>query len=123
MQEPTGYWEDFSKQKIIFQEIQQEPSFALDLYEHMVWNTWYIIVGEKLSLLISFLNSSIINFAYKRFYSTQLGSAGVRWLYQHIIELPIPQKIENKIYTEDEIYKIYSLTDEEINFISSSFNQ
>jgi hypothetical protein len=70
--------------------------------------------------LISFLNSAIIEYVYRNFYSTQLGIKWIRWLYQHIINLPIPKNIENRGYSEQEIQEIYWLIEEEINFISSS---
>jgi adenine-specific DNA-methyltransferase len=116
----ANYMDDFNRQKIVFQEIQQTASFCLDDKKFMISNTGYIIVGEKLSILLSFLNSPIINFAYKYFYSTQLGTSGVRRLYQHIIFLPIPNNLEDREYSELEIQTIYGFTDEEIKLISSS---
>jgi hypothetical protein len=102
--------------------LTQGSAFALDYNKYVISNTWYMITGENLEALISFLNSNIIKYAYHSFYSTQLGTKWTRWLYQHIINLPIPKDIKDHEYNEKEIQEIYWLTEEEIKFISSLLN-
>ena len=119
-QDSISYWEDFYKPKIVYQELTQGSSFALDNNgEYFISNTGYLITGDNLEYLLKILNSRLIEFAYRTFYGTILGNNGLRWLAQHIINLPIPNcKIP---YTTEEInvYKLYNLSQEEINYIES----
>ena len=120
-QDSIAYWDDFNKPKIVYQELTQGSRFALDENgEFILNNSGYLIVGENLRNLLTFLNSPAVEFAYKSFYSTNLGESGVRWLYNNIINLPIPKGIEAT--TEDDVNQIYGFTTEEMNFISSVVN-
>ncbi len=107
----------------------------------MISNTGYLITGENLNYLISFLNSKCVEFIFRRFYSTSLGNKGLRWLSQYIIDLPIPlikdidinslsgeeTELDTLFYNLSQlkkykeidrlIYTIYNLTSEEIEFI------
>ncbi len=126
-----AYMEVFSKQKIVFQELTQGTSFALD--EHgafYISNTGYLITGENLKYLLNILNSKIIEYVFKKFYSTQIGERGIRWLAQHISSLPIPKynnsKLQKEILNatkyddiENLICKLYNLTKEEYNYIKN----
>ena len=126
-QDSIGYWEDFSKPKIIYQELTQGSSFYLDKNSQFwVSNTGYLITGKNLEYLILFLNSKIIEFVFKKFYSVSLGSTGIRWLAQCIENLPIPFVKDTdyeKLKTEEEIEKYvglaYNLSEEEINLITN----
>src|SRR5699024_6009506 len=67
-QDSIGYWDDFSKQKIIFQEMVQEPSFIFDEEgEFMCLDTARIITGRDLKILLSVLNSQLFFYAMKMF--------------------------------------------------------
>ena len=124
-QDSISYWEDFYKQKILYQELTQGSCFFLDKEaQFFVSNTGYLITGKNLEYLILFLNSKIIEFIFKKFYSVSLGNAGIRWLAQCIENLPIPfvKDIDyKKLKTEEEIEKYvgltYNLSEEEINLI------
>lgn len=119
--------EDFSKPKIIYQELSQGSSFALDKEgKYIPSNTAYLITGNNLEYLIKMLNSPIIEFVYRTFYATMLGTSGLRWLAQHINNLPIPQycgtKIQEKILSNDydeivNVAEILGLSTEEVSFI------
>jgi probable type IIS restriction/modification enzyme len=123
-----AYIEDFYKQKIVYQELTQGSSFCLDK-DGQFWisNTGYLITGENLEYLILFLNSKIVEFVFKRFYSINLGNLGIRWLAQCIENLPIPF-IKNTEYkrlkTDKEIEKYvciaYNLSEEEMKSIIES---
>ena len=120
-----AYIEDFYKQKILYQELTQGSCFFLDKEaQYFVSNTGYLITGKNLEYLILFLNSKIIEFIFKKFYSVSLGSAGIRWLAQCIENLPIPFVKDTdyeKLKTEEEIEKYvslaYNLSEEETNLI------
>ena len=139
-----AYMEEFSKQKIVYQELSQGSSFYLDSENNFyVSNTGYIITGENLLYLLGMLNSKLIEFAFRKFYSTSLGSLGLRWLSQYIMKLPIalpPKNIDSDKYINDVrkmisqkgldspiikeidcyVNQLYCLTDQEINFINNS---
>ena len=126
-QDSIGYWEDFYKQKIVYQELTQGSCFYLDKEaKFFVSNTGYLITGNDLEYLILFLNSKFVEFIFKSFYSVSLGGSGIRWLAQCIENLPIPFVKDSdykKLKTEEEIekyiYKKYDLSKEEINCINS----
>ena len=114
-----AYMDDFLEQKIIFQELTQGSAFYYDdKKQFYINNTAYFITGNNLKNLIVFLNSPVIEFAYSKFYATKLGDNGIRWLYQHLIELPVPNNVS--VNNENDVYKAFSLTEEEIRHISSS---
>ena len=64
-----AYIEDFSKPKILFQEIVQEGQFYYDSDGKYFCNdTGRIIVGENLTFLLGILNSKLFYYAVKHFY-------------------------------------------------------
>ena len=75
-----AYLEDFSKPKIIFQEIVQEPSFMFDQdASFFCLDTGRIITGDNIKLLLPILNSKLFFYAIKHFYGGGgLGKSGVR---------------------------------------------
>lgn len=63
-QDSIGYWEDFSKQKIIYPNMTKFLPFHLD-NEHFVTNQkCFIITGKHLAYLTAFLNSSIFKYCF-----------------------------------------------------------
>ena len=86
----ANYWEDFNKPKIIFQEIVQESSFALDNDIHYYCNdTGRIIIGPHLEHIIGILNSKLFFFAVKHFYGGGiLGEHGVRMKHTFFENFP-----------------------------------
>lgn len=129
-----AYMEDFSKQKIIFQEMVQEPSFVLDVQEgFMCLDTARIITGNNLELLLCIMNSKLFFYAVKTFYGGGgLGESGVRMKHTFFGNFPIPkirlddnELILKSLYNKDYllidklIYNLYNFNDEEINFIQS----
>lgn len=76
----------------MFQELTQGSAFCYDSDgQYLVSNTGYILSGADLKYLTACLNSKVIEFCFKRFYSTSMGKTGMRWLYQYVINLPIPR--------------------------------
>ena len=74
------YYEEYALPKIVFQEIEQAPSFALDAEgRYMCLDTVRIITGEHLEYLVALLNSNLFFFAVKHFFGGGgLGGSGVR---------------------------------------------
>ena len=129
------YWEDFSKPKIVFQEIVQESQFFYDMDGRFICNdTCRIIVGKELSFLLGVLNSKLFFYAIKHFYGGGvLGEHGIRMKHTFFQNFPCIQynstinklvkeltekknaKVENQI--ENKIYNLYGLTPQEIQMV------
>src|SRR5690606_28931402 len=91
-QDSIGYWEEFFKPKIIFQEMVQEPSFVYDKEgKFLCLDTARIITGDNIEYLLHILNSKLFFFAIKRFYGGGgLGDTGVRMKHTFFEQFPIP---------------------------------
>jgi len=88
---PCSYYPEFEKEKIVWQELAQGNQFALDeTAKFFVSNTAYILTGNNLKYILGYLNSKLNLYVYEKWYSTKLGKTGVRWLNQHVIEIPLP---------------------------------
>lgn len=139
-QDSIDYWEDFDRQKIVYNDIAQKLSFSLAGKGVFFNNTVYSISGNehKLKYLIGFLNSSLIDWYYKTL-SVQLGEKAVRLFSIYVEKIPIVKYThENKVnllidsilsdkYKSKEkeaeldklIFDLYDLSIEEINFIEA----
>ena len=123
-QDSIGYWEDFSKQKIMYSEIVREPQFYLDNKGvFFAEATTFIMTGEHLEYLYHLLHSKIVTFFFKTFYAGGgLGSDGYRYKKIFLEKLPIPKgiiDINNGNNIEKVVSQLYKLTEEEINYINS----
>ncbi|WP_221410173.1 TaqI-like C-terminal specificity domain-containing protein [Albibacterium bauzanense] len=140
----ANYWEDFSKQKIIWKIIGDQMAFSMDSSNLMVNNACYILTGGNLKYLLAVLNSRIIKW-YS--YLTNMNKTGVGDMQigaQNVILFPIPRisdaeqksiselvqgiltmKENNEETTKFEAdieiltYELYGLTKEEIAFIEA----
>ena len=137
LQDSIAYWDDFSKPKILFQEIVQEGEFMIDSKGEFFCNdTGRIITGKAIKFLLGVLNSKLFFFAIKYFYGGGLlGENGVRMKHTffenfpcieenaHIKQLVDTVTSENIKEVSKEIdhkvYELYGLTDDEINFVET----
>ena len=89
-----AFLEEFYKEKIIYQEIVQQPSFAFDKDgEFFCLDTARIITGEKLLFLLTVLNSNLFFYSVKNFYGGGgLGNTGIRMKHTFIDKFPVPEK-------------------------------
>ena len=131
-----AYWDDFSKQKIVYSEIVREPQFFLDYNgQFFVEATAFLMTGEHLEYLSILLHSKILTFIFKTYYAGGgLGSEGYRYKKAFLEKLPIPiptKEIEGNVIhlkscskfneIEIEIAKLYNLSTEEFNFITTLY--
>ena len=134
-----AYLEDFSKPKIIFQEIVQSSQFLYDCDIHYMCNdTGRIIVSDKLPFILGVLNSKLFFYSVKKFYGGGvLGEHGIRMkhtFFGNFPCLPYNKQIEDiakelsirydsKLanHLDDIICSFYTLTKEEIAEISNDF--
>ena len=96
-QDPIGYWDDFSKQKIIWLELVDRPNFALDKSGFFLNNTSYFINGKYIYFLLAYLNSSLCDWQFGNICATS-GAGTRRWIRQYIEQIcvPIPNEKQNQ---------------------------
>lgn len=134
-----AYMDDLSMQKIVWGEISDKPKFAIDVDgEYYPEATTFLMTGEHLKYLLCFLNSTLSEYFFAK-YGTTTGMGTLRWKKYLIELLPIPEPTPDKeaIITHlldkllqsngndhclieqinQEIYKLFGLTSEEVNFI------
>ena len=120
----ANYWEDFSKPKLIYSEIVQEPQFFFDKAGQFYPEaTTFIMVGEYLEYLYDVLHSKIATYIFKTFYAGGgLGNGGYRYKKAFLELLPIPKPNADFVQydIEADLAKLYSLSEEEIVYIVSS---
>jgi hypothetical protein len=117
--------DDFNRQKIMYSEIVREPQFYLDKEgAFFAEATSFILTGEHLEYLYHLLHSKAPTYFFRTFYAGGgLGETGYRYKKAFLENLPVPKpntKIDfNEKNLDEEVYKLYELTKEEIAFIDS----
>ncbi len=109
---PTDeYLKEFEKEKIVWQEIVQEPSFAYENKNFYCEATTFIMTGDNIKYLLGILNSKPVSFFFRKFYAGGgLGGEGYRYKKAFLEQLPIP-KPSDEIQT-----KITELVDNMIDY-------
>ena len=128
----ANYWEDFSKQKIVWCEISDNANFALDVNDnYCVNNKCYLMTGTRLKYLTCYLNSSLSEYLFSKI-ATTTGVGTLQWSKFTIEQLPVPVVSEEQERVFDRllagkvdketvnraIYDICKLTRDEIAFIN-----
>jgi hypothetical protein len=110
-----AYVSDFSKNKIIYKKISESMDAIIDDEKYIVNDTCHFIVGEYLHFLASFFNSKIFKLIFQ---STNAigGLRGPEFLKS--IRAVKPEGAD-RAFSDEEFYKLYNLTDEEIEYISA----
>jgi len=100
-QDSINYWEDFSKQKIVYPNMTKYMPFFLDNKSFCTNQKCFIITGEGLAYLTAFFNSNVFKICYRDNFPELQG--GTRELSKIFFEkLKIPH-IENLISEDFEI--------------------
>ncbi len=143
-QDTIAYWDDFSKQKIVYPETTQKAAFALDYNCMYIDKTCFMLISEKAKYLYATLNSKLFEYAYRRIFSSiELGSSAYQYNKHALINLPIKKVspnleklfnklVDNLLNTKDSndreviteeielnLCKIYEISKEEQIFIKS----
>jgi hypothetical protein len=85
------YYPEFEKEKIVWQEIVREPSFAYDDTGIYVEATAFLMTGNNLKYILGLLNSRPVAFFFKIFYAGGgLGEDGYRYKKAFLEQLLIP---------------------------------
>ena len=129
-QDSISYWEDFSKQKIIWKIIGNELAFCIENGNFMINNACYLLTGNHLEYIVAFLNSKPIKWFSLQTNMNKTGVGDMQVGAQNISLFPIPipkaqyeQEIINLLKiidyqkVEKLINEIYQLSEEEIIFI------
>jgi methylase of polypeptide subunit release factors len=91
-----AYYENFSKEKIIWQEMSQQASFAYDQNGIFCIDTARICTGEHIKLLLGLFNSHFFLYTFSKWYAGGgLGSKGIRFKSEFIKSYPIPCITDN----------------------------
>ena len=113
-QDSINYWDDFLKQKIMYNDICQRLSFCLVPENVYCVNTVYFMkFNPHLKYLLACLNTNIINWYYRTL-SVQLGEKAVRMFSIYVENIPVPlPPLEIEYELSEIIDKLPSATKEE----------
>ena len=116
--------EDFSRPKIVYPETTQGAYFAFDDKGLYIDKTCFMLITEDAEYLQHTLSSRLFEFAYKRIFSSvELGEHGYQYNKHALVKLPVinPHKsfILDGNNVDEQIYKLYGITNEEIRVIES----
>ena len=123
-QDSISYWEDFSRPKIVYPETTQGAYFAYDNKGLYIDKTCFMLMADDAEYLQHTLTSRLFEFAYKRiFASVELGEHGYQYNKHALVKLPVikPPKsfILDKKNVDEQLYKLYGITYEEIREIEN----
>ena len=109
------YWEDFSKPKVVYMEIQTDnpeegypfPCYSYDENWCVVLNTAYIMSSDSIDpkYVLGILNSCLGKFLVK-LYVTQLQERQFRMLSQYVMKFPIVKPTKNQ---ENEMIRLVEI--------------
>ncbi|WP_019520200.1 TaqI-like C-terminal specificity domain-containing protein [Faucicola boevrei] len=92
-----AYIDNFSNEKIIYQEIVQYPCFAYSTETMFCNDTGRIITGKNLKFLLAIFNSKLFFYAVKNIYGGGgLGDTGVRMKHTFFEKFVVPTILENE---------------------------
>ena len=144
-QDSISYWDLLSQPKIVWGEISDKTKFCLDREgQYVPEATTFMLSGEKLTLLLAFLNCSVSEYMFSTI-GTTTGVGTVRWKKFKIEQLFVPRNIDEdtakaieaqceRIISitsqrgsspEEEgilnslIYRLYGFSDSEIQYIEN----
>ncbi|MDR0696767.1 MAG: hypothetical protein LBF68_04400, partial [Christensenellaceae bacterium] len=115
---------EFEKSKIVYPEITTDASFVIDYNNYILDATCFMMTGEHIEYISSTLSSKLFKFVFKYIFSgAQLGNDGYRYKKFALIKLPIKRPIDdNKFLSDDEIFDLYELSENEKEYILSKYN-
>jgi hypothetical protein len=100
-QDSISYWDDFSKQKIMYPNMTKYLPFYLDDKGFFQNDKSFFITGSNLSFLCAFLNSSLFKYCFiNNFPELQGGTRELRKIFFDKIPVIQIQDSENEIYKE-----------------------
>jgi hypothetical protein len=116
------YMADFDKPKLFWSEIAQKPSFAFSNENIMIVNSCFMITNPPIGL-VDILNSKLIEWYFPKIATSIGNSVAICYFKSFVQNIPIPLKIEEKRYSEDEIFELYGLNSDEISYVLESLGE
>jgi len=119
----TGYniISEIEKEKIVWQEMSLEPSFAYDDKKFYMLQTAYIMTGGNLKFILGLLNSKISKW-YMQNLAYSLSEGVQRWIKQYVEQIPLcsitsqnPLLADQIVQKVDEILTLSQSSDFESN--------
>ena len=93
-QDSISYWDLLSQPKIVCGEISDKTKFCLDREgKYVPEATTFMLSGERLTLLLAFLNCSVSEYMFSTI-GTTTGVGTVRWKKFKIEQLYVPRRID-----------------------------
>ena len=87
-----AYYKEFEKEKIVYPETTLDANFFYDDNSFYIEKTGFILIGKYLKYISSLLNSKLLLYAYKKFFtSVTLGNKGFQYNKHALIKFPLPQ--------------------------------
>ncbi|MGC9003072.1 MAG: TaqI-like C-terminal specificity domain-containing protein, partial [Dictyoglomus sp.] len=113
----ADYYPEFEKEKIVWQEIVSEPSFAYDDTKIYCEATSFIMTGENLKYILGLLNSKPVSFFFRTYYAGGgLGSKGYRYKKFSLEKVPIPLITSEN---QDKVREIEKKVNDILNLVKS----
>jgi hypothetical protein len=109
-----AFWREFHKPKIIYRAISENMDAIIDEHEYITNDRCYIVTGEYIYFLCSFFNSKIFKLILN---STNILSGKGRDFLTKV--KAVKPDGDDRAFSDEEFYKLYNLTDEEIEYISA----
>ena len=91
------YYDEFEKEKIVWREIAKHSSFTWDSKNYFGLAKVFIMIGRECSkYLVAILNSSLGNYAIKKYYAPFLGIKVSEFKKEWVQKMPIPKISESE---------------------------
>ncbi len=85
------YLYEFEKEKLVWQEIAQEPTYSYDIDGMFCNDTGRILTGNNIKYMLGFFNSYFFRYTFSHYYAGgALGERGIRFKSEFMKEYPIP---------------------------------
>ena len=116
--------EDFYQHKIIYPETTQGAYFAFDEQGVFIDKTCFMLITTFPKWLQTTLSSKLFEYAYRRIFSSiELGEHAYQYNKHALIKLPVITPMQDKKLTDDEVFKLYGISDDEQKYVNISDSQ
>ena len=128
-QDSISYWDDFNKPKIVWARLMRLSKSDLNAFPRFcsVPEGFYVVdslcffSGSDIEILVQELNSEFASYYFFNSVAT-LDNGGFQMRQQYVEEIPLPRLKTIKGSVDEEIYKAFNFTEEEIQFIKISIS-
>ena len=126
-QDSISYWDEFNKPKIVWARLMRLSKSDLNAFPRFcsVPEGFYVVdslcffSGSEIEILVQELNSEFAAYYFFNSVAT-LDNGGFQMRQQYVEEIPLPRLKTIKGSVDEEIYKAFNFTEEEIQFIKIS---